>query len=217
MRPQAFSVFVMFIGACSDCGCPDTHPHVCHLTDGGTDGRPEAVTSDACVGPRIESDPGSECRDPYEPNGDFVRAATERKAECGTTTKDAMLADETDVDVFHTGPCTFGYVRFYTTDTIRPWAKIDADVRLCLYPICTDGSTRVIACYEDTAGKTKAPDDLATSQLGFHGCCRNGTGTIAVEVDCPNSWAEVDAYIWVDQNRGAATCVPYSLTYHMSD
>jgi hypothetical protein len=195
--------------------------HLCYALDAGLDGgvdaapRRDAALEFACVLPR--SDGGDtqqpDDADPYEPNDSFVMASAPKyKSECGPITKRAVIRDAHDVDVFRTAECvaTSAPIVPVATNEIYPWAQIsDGDVRVCVFPTCSDGSLHIAGCYTSGVDQpaerknTQTQVDELTSELGFHGCCRTGKGRITAYVDCPRASAKLDTYIWIDSGSNA--------------
>lgn len=229
-RYRIILLLVLFGGSCNCCD-PEVK-HLCHFDYGidggmGQDANMTATNTEAltenCVLP-LEPDarpPG--CSDEFEPNDDFVLAATTTSRECTKTTKSGSIGGR-DIDVFRTGNCCIGLGCAspipVATEALRPWVEVSApdsstDVSgllVCVFPTCDEGSTHILGCYEDSADKPTT-SDLFTSQLGFRGCCRTGAGRITAELDCPRKSPRFDTYIWVESQSGGS-CQPYNLKYN---
>jgi hypothetical protein len=229
-RYRVILLLVLFGGSCN-C-CDDDIKHLCHFDYGidggmGQDANTTATNAKAltenCVVPLAPDARASECGDDFEPNDDFVLAATSSSRECTTTMKSGSIGGR-DIDVFRTGNCCIGYGCAspipVATEALKPWAEVSAPdpsidlsgLRVCVFPTCDEGSTHILKCYEDGATDTTTLD-LFTSQLGFRGCCRTGPGKIAAELDCPRRSPKFDTYVWIEQQSGGS-CQAYNVTYN---
>lgn len=223
--PLTIWLIAVLLAGCGDSCCPDPKDHLCYfdLVDGGADSSfppPSQFEQGNCVIARTGGAHSDACPDdPYEPNDDFVTALIPATPECAGTSKDATIAYG-DIDVFRTGTCENAASSPGFGKSLTPWAQSDGDVHLCIFPTCNDGSTRMLGCLATdndvvaTSDMKTQDQNLATSTLGFHGCCREGPGRITAVLDCPLQSTKVDTFIWVEA-LGGVQCTPYSVKYQI--
>lgn len=183
--------------------------------------RPEDPTE--CVGTREELGPADDCdADAFEPNDDLTLASPPVAArECRGATRSGILAGDGDVDVFHTRDCDLA-------DEADPWAELQMTgegseaLRLCIFPVCLDGSTNVHDCYASSPSDSNTGEGaeawMTHSQSRFRGCCRTGNGKVSAQVHCDARGKKVDTYVWIDAGSvslGDPQCRGYEVAFEV--
>jgi hypothetical protein len=187
---------------------------------------PVADAVGECVGTRDQSLVDRTCDDGNEPNGDLAFATTPAKRECGVTTKKATIAGDQDVDVYRTGECDLTRYGVAPSKGLMSWAELqsDANLRVCVFPKCHQGSTHVLGCYETAQGVAIDDDTVPNSSevrsnSRFVGCCEAGNGRVTAKFECKGYLgysSDVDTFVWVESNAAGAACATYNVTYGSS-
>ncbi len=155
-----------------------------------------------------------------EPNGSLLLAtAPPSGSACAMTTRNGTLAGDYDVDVFRSGACAL-------SDAVDPSAQLTGDgLRLCLFVACQYGTTNLFGCYEQKRGDADvdggAPPVWKTrTDSGFLGCCRNGSGRVAVQAECGGiAKQQLEGFVWVDpgdEPLAGSACPAYSVSWRMN-
>lgn len=218
--PPTIWIVALLMASCGE-SCCDPDVHLCHFTlepdGGGVDSATPNFASAECVAPSIVDEP---CMDDFEPNDDFVLGAWPTAPECGLTSHEGQIGAR-DIDVFRTRNCDHASSSDGFDDALTPWAESSDEIRLCIFPTCSDGSTRVLRCLATEVGKAPSSDaesgsdNLANSSLGFHGCCREGAGRITAVLDCSLASKTLDTFIWVAPLVQGEACHGYSVSHEI--